>query len=381
MEIRPDEIKNTPEVYGKHPEREFFTSELVQFPQVRAGMNPILPDLVESIAKEGMDYPISVALMTREQLSEYCDFANSLWKTDVAVESFGEPRDIYPVIIDGHTRTKAVEMVNEQKGEQLKVNAFYYTDITPEEFIAKQISGNIHSQPPPERRAIAIVEAYEYGIKNDKWKTPAEFQKLYKNQFSGKVLKEALDFAKLPQEVRDFVFAGKLYYGAGVELGRHADTVYAYARHRCGGDEAPNDVVDETYKLELSVIINKLVDSKGNKKGSLKRAKEIMNARINDMNRALSPPDQATEDQLFLDLCTSHSMDYLNALRKEHRESLAVMMKGMKFASVDYLALTSQLTGADYSQEIAELKRSNMKTIEIMAGVSIKGTGDTPSMF
>ena len=106
---------------------------------------------------------------------------------------------------------------------------------------------------------MAIVEAYEYGRLHEKWSSPAEFAKLNKGKFSRKILSEALGFARLPSEARDFVFSGSLSYNAAVELGKASENFMdsIAARFGIGADEAPTsdlviDDMQEAYRLLLA---------------------------------------------------------------------------------------------------------------------------------
>jgi hypothetical protein len=192
-------------------------------------------------------------------------------------------------------------------------------------------------------------------------------------KFSKEIVNDALNFAKLPPEVRDYIFAGKLYYGAGVELGKHADTIRQYAEHRCGGSEAAAGLVDEAYRIELAIMINDLVSSKQNSKGSLKRAIEIINSQVNHMRDVLAPPDPVQAQQMFIDMfygtVDAQAQEWVNARKKDHREAYARMIGTMKFSSVEYLRLDEQLTGVSHREEIVELEHSNARLIGVLTGL------------
>jgi hypothetical protein len=370
VELEP----NSERVFGQYELLEVTVDNLVRLPQVRSNMNPKLPELIDSIRSNGLINPIDVVVMSPEQLLSHLEFINDLWGTNVQLEDFGE-RDLYPVVVAGHSRVEAISAIAQEDGVAHKVVAKVHAIDSAEQFIALQLDENIHSEPRQEQRAIAIVETYFYGLSRGKWQSPTEFQREYANKFSRKVLGEALHFAKLPAEVRDYVFAGKLYYGAGVELGKQAETVRAYAEHRCGGEGTPADKIDEAYRIELAIMINRLVNSRQNAKGSLKRAIEIIGGEVALMRDVLAPPDPEDAQQMFLDLFLQapekQAEEYLARRKKALREAQAHMIGMMKFSAPDYLRLDQALTGVDHRAKIAELERNNQQTIGILAGSGV----------
>lgn len=256
----------TPEIkiFGEYDQRPIPVQQLVVMPQVRSGMNPDLRDIKESIRSNGLLNPIDVAVMDEFQLTDYIEFVNDLWGTEVSMLDFEGKQDengFYHLVVAGHTRTEAIMQLEREDefGQTYAVMAKIHKVSDPSEIISLQLDENLHSKPAQERQAMAIVEAYEYGRRHDRWTTPAEFAKLNKGKFSRKILSEALGFARLPSEARDFVFSGSLSYNAAVELGKASENFMdsIAARFGLGADEAPTsdlviDDMQEAYRLLLA---------------------------------------------------------------------------------------------------------------------------------
>ena len=251
-------------IFGEHEQRPFPVDELVVLPQVRSGLNPDLRDIKESIRANGLLNPIDVARMDEFQLYEYVEFVNHLWGTSIdpgQYESLRGEDGFFYMVLAGHTRTEAISQLQaeDEHGRRFAVMTKVHKIADPAEIISLQLDENLHSKPAQERQAMAIVEAYEYGRLHEKWSSPAEFAKLNKGKFSRKILSEALGFARLPSEARDFVFSGSLSYNAAVELGKASENFMdsIAARFGIGADEAPTsdlviDDMQEAYRLLLA---------------------------------------------------------------------------------------------------------------------------------
>lgn len=265
MTVQEREIADSPEllVFGEYEQRPLPVDELVVLPQVRSGLNPDLRDIKESIRANGLLNPIDVARMDEFQLYEYIEFVNHLWNTSIDATQYEPLRHddgFFYMVIAGHTRTEAIRQLQDEdetnRRYALMTKIHKITD--PEEIISLQLDENLHSKPAQERQAMAIVEAYEYGRLHNKWASPAEFSKLNRGKFSRKILSEALGFARLPSEARDFVFSGGLSYNAAVELGKASEAFMdsAAAQFGLGPEEIPTAEVlsdlDEAYRLQLA---------------------------------------------------------------------------------------------------------------------------------
>ncbi len=219
--------------YGERETMALPLGQLIRVSQVREGENPLLADIKESIAKSGLYYPIDVAVLDRESLSTYLDFIGWLWKSTSSIDEFSPDEEgNYYLVIAGHTRVEAIEQIENERAQRLaeegifyrpglaKIKSNLYYNPKPEDIVAHQLAENLHSQPAPERQAMAIVESYFYGLRYRLWRNKAEFLRVTNRKFSKGALDSALSFVELPADIRSFVFAGGLPYRAGVALGR-----------------------------------------------------------------------------------------------------------------------------------------------------------------
>lgn len=259
----------TPEIkiFGEYEQRAIPVQLLAVMPQVRSGMNPDLRDIKDSISENGLLNPIDVAVMDEFQLMDYIEFVNDLWGTEVSLLDFEGKQDesgFYNLVVAGHTRTEAIRQLEAEdpNNQTYAVMAKIHKISDPAEIISLQLDENLHSKPAQERQAMAIVEAYEYGKRHDRWATPTEFAKKNKGKFSRKILAQAMGFARLPDRARDFVFSGTLSYNAAVELGASAETILdnIAANFGIGAlDDVPTDARDEfqeAYHAQVGLFIS-----------------------------------------------------------------------------------------------------------------------------
>lgn len=366
-------------VFGRYETVEIPISECIRLPQVRSNMNPKLPELVESIRANGLLNPIDVALMTHEQLSDHIDFVNEVWDTKVSIDDY-PALDVYPVVIAGNTRAEAVSIIATQDGADHKIVAKVHQIDSPEEFLALSIEENIHKELSQEQRAVAIVNSYEYGRRCDKWSTPAEYQKLYQDKFSPQILREALYFADLPQGVRDFVFSGELSYSAGVELGKNASTIMAFAIHGAGEGVSEDDL-KKSYHHEIAIVINRLFkERESTKKRGVKHSVDFINRSVKKMEETLGLAKRKDENQMFIqDFLAAPDKQYeayKRSLEARYKKSLAQIMSGPTNDVIKHLQLESELTGESHWNEITELERNRPE-----AKIGLTAIGTTTKLF
>lgn len=226
-------VKNDPETITAPPRREryFGRKETVTLPleqlivvsQVRDINNPELARLTESIDQTDLINQVDIALLDRERFIDYLDFANALWGTSHNVDDFPvTEQGQYYMVIAGHSRVQAMGILRarEQGYVDYFVECKLHRNPSPREILEIQIAENIHSQPPLERQARAMVETYEYGLRHGEWKTRQEFLRECRGHFSAHRLSQAMNFARLPAELKDFVYNGSLDYLVAVEVGR-----------------------------------------------------------------------------------------------------------------------------------------------------------------
>mgnify|MGYP006136690975 CR=1 FL=1 len=373
----------TPEVmiFGEHEQRAIAIKQLVVMPQVRIGMNPDLKDIKESLRANGLLNPIDVVVMDEFQLSEYIGFVNDLWGSEISIADFTDKQDDegnFNLVIAGHTRTEAIRQLEEEDefGRSYAVMAKIHKISDPAEIISLQLDENLHSKPAQERQAMAIVEAYEYGRRHERWSTPAEFARLNKGKFSRKVLSEALGFARLPDRARDFVFSGNLSYNAAVELGKSAETILDNIAANFGlASDQPipdnlRDDFDEAYRLKISSYISHIqsegLNSTAAKKyiqGQVILAQEISAKLRGELDENASLFDMSM-------LSSDHQRDlYLADLRRElwkHHHKIANLAGG----GDDILRLHTALSGVETSEARQTHKRSVDRLIGAVASKS-----------
>jgi hypothetical protein len=349
-------------VFGEHETIELPVASFVRLPQVRSGMNPDLPELKQSIKTRGLLNQIDAARMSEEQLVAYVDFVNRTWKTHVTLDDYAhqqQPDGHYYVVIAGHTRTEAVYQLQEEDeaGFEYAMIAKVHPISTPEEIIGLQLDENIHSKPAQEQRAIAVVETYRYGLEQGLWKSKADFLRQSKEKFSRKVLDEALGFAQLPLEARDFVFSGNVSYNAGVALGLATDTIMDYVAVRLGYlEEMPAEAAeefDDAYRLE----IGKMVAHISNRGLNGPAAKKYIAGQVEEKKKKMKQVrDDSVKEGALFDMSfispREQAETYKKELRKRYEAALRDMQQSSIGAVTDALNLHRRLIGEEGTAEL-----------------------------
>ena len=229
-------------------------------PQIRSDSNPDLGDIRESIRVHGLLNPIDIAIVTEERLIEYVTFTNQLWgmKTDICDFADNAIDGVYHLVIAGHTRVEAIsQLQNEDESKEYQITCKIHDIADPSEIIALQLDENLHTKPAQERRAMAVVEAYVYGKVNGRWLNETDFLAQNKGKFSKRILQDAMGFARLPYEVRDFVLGGHLSYNAAIEIGRATTPLIENIQANFGIQEH-DEITDDIAKLMADVMHKKL---------------------------------------------------------------------------------------------------------------------------
>ncbi len=102
--------------------------------------------------------------------------------------------------------------------------------VTPLEIMSTQISENKYSAPSPELRAVAVVEAFYFGLATGEYKSKGDFINKSNGLVSADVLRDALAFMELPENARQHVFHKDLHYSSGVIIGAASDKLREWAR-------------------------------------------------------------------------------------------------------------------------------------------------------
>lgn len=361
-ELTTPEIK----IFGEYPQMPVEVHKLVMLSQVRSGLNPELPELKESIRTKGLLNPIDVAVMAEPQLEAYIDFVNSLWGTDMSVSDFKrqEAAGLYYVVIAGHTRTEAIKQLADEDETDASYNIIVKLhDVSdPQEIIALQLDENIHAKPAQERRAMAIVEAYMYGLQTGQWHSEQEFLDVSGERFSKTILREALGFARLPRDARDFVFAGKMSYAAGVAIGLATPTILEYTTARLGYDEIEfgdeeRATLNDSYRDTVSLLIAQI----GNRNLNSTAAKKFIKGREAEMRRWLSAQRNENEqEQAMFNMVTAaeQAAAYRRSQELEAEAVLRDIANKPHEKTAQILKLHAKLRGKKSQEALAALEAS-----------------------
>lgn len=376
----------TPErkVYGQHETIELPVASFVRLPQVRSGLNPELPALKASIWSRGLLNQIDVARMTEDQLRSYIDFINRTWKTTVTLEDYGmmqQADDYYYVVVAGHTRTEAVFQLQEEDGtgREHSMIAKVHPISSPQELISLQLDENIHSKPAQEQRAIAIVETYMYGIENGLWKDKSDFLRKAGADFNRQILNEAMGFAQLPPEARDFVFSGRLSYNAGVALGMATDTILEYIAMRMGNPDLATKEAKEhfetLYRYEIGILTAHI--SNHNLNGTA--AKKYIAGQVGVKREKIDEANAISDDEAMLFTMVDPSEErvaYENGLKREYAQLLRELTRTSIDSAASLLSLHHQLLGDAGAEAVRqELSSRQQRFGESVLGVTFDTAG------
>lgn len=354
-------------LFGVHETIELPVKSFVRPPQVRSGMNPELPNIKDSIRTRGLLNQTDAARMNEVQLGVYLDFVNRTWGTNVSIEDYAmqqQPDGNYYVIVAGYTRTEALCQLQDEDdvGYEYAMMAKVHSISTPEELIALQLDENLHSKPAQEQRAIAVVEAYQYGIESGLWSNKLEFLEQSRGKFSKQILNDALGFAQLPPQARDFVFSGRLSYNAAVALGQATDLIIEYHVVKMGYDETLFEVTpefDEAYTKYIGHLIAQITNRNINGTAAKKFIAGQMSVLRQEIDAIRGSHD---EDSLF-ELASPEEQRqlYLNQLTRDYRAALRDMRSTSIEAVSSSLELHRRLVGDEEIDGLDDERRERTK--------------------
>ena len=354
-------------VFGEHETIELPVASFVRLPQVRSGMNPELPNIKDSIHTRGLLNQIDAARMTADQLNTYITFVNKTWGTSVTLEDFlmqEQPDGYYYVVVAGHTRTEAVYQLQEEDeaGYEYAMIAKVHDVIDPQDVIGLQLDENLHSKPAEEQRAIAVVEAYQYGLEYGLWTTKSEFIERSKGKFSKKILNDALGFAQLPPEARDFVFSGRFSYNAAVALGRATDLILEYHVAKMGYDEVLFEITPE-FSEAYSKYVGYLIAQITNRNLNGTAAKKFIAGQMSLLTQELEVIRGTESEESLFEMVSAEDQRqiYLRQLTREYRTSLREMRNSSIEAVSTSLELHRRLVGDQEIDGLDEERRERTK--------------------
>lgn len=375
-------------VFGEYEQVQLPVDQFVRLPQVRSDINPEIDNLEMSIDKQGLLNQVDVARMDEVALAEYVDFVNSIWDTDVCIEDYADQRQAdgsYYLVIAGHSRMASIErLAAKDPHRTYVVTAKLHEATSVEKILAIQLDENIHSKPAQEPRAIAIVEMFFYGLLHNKWSSKSDFLRKQKQNFSKKVLDEALGFASLPKEIRDMVFGRVLSFVAGVSLGNASDKIYEYlaAGMNIDGDTASDDEktqLKEAYRIQMVILVGNITRSKMNGPAS----KKYIAGQLRIMEERLAKArgeSSGQQDALFsLVSAAEQARTILNPLRAEYRQLLREVASDPYSSAERFLQLSEELTGIHDEEAMDVLAHAARETIARMGSVAVGSSSRLPA--
>ena len=294
MDIKPDFLTYQTDGLVDHGEKCYLQQQaaifrlgyLCVFDQVRLGVNPILNDLTESLGKKGVINGIDVVRLDRKSTERYADFTSRLWGNGRDVNSLPhssfEPT-MYDIIAGGHSRYAAALRREEIELEFNRSRmAGYRIELasipgkihlvnSPQDLISIQMDENIHQTTSQERIAIAVVESYFLGKEDGEWSTLSEYYDRFNGKFSEYQLRNAMSFARLPEKVREMIYAKNIPFSVGIKLGSYSKVLYKYFVHQLYSDkdfiqlsEEERIIIDETVASELIAKSTEIIEKRMN---------------------------------------------------------------------------------------------------------------------
>ena len=239
-------------VHGRYERIELFSNQFVKLAQIRGERNTVSEELKADIVHQGLINPVDVVRIDESLLVDYIDFVNRVWSSSSVLDDFSTQRNedgTYHLLVAGYSRHLAIEEA-EDEGLMARypIEAKVHSAESIWDIVTIQSSENIHSTPPKERRAIALVEAYELGLAEGRWTNQQEYiDSTEGNETTMHALQEAQSFSRLPPRVRNLVFDGTIPFSAGVQIGRSVGVIREYLAVQYYGGERSAKVKGSVY--------------------------------------------------------------------------------------------------------------------------------------
>ncbi len=370
--VLPD-LDANPEVrvFGEHTQKRVPVRNLIMMPQVRANLNPEFAALKADIFDTDLLKQPDIVAMSREGLANYIDFVNRIWGSEISIEDYDHMAidDVYNLVAAGHTRSQAIfEIAEEQDIDHVVVCQVHDTD-DPYQIIAIQMRENLHSKPPQERTALAIVESYLLGIEQGDWKNEEEFVEKKGNKFSKEQVKDAVGFARLPSSIRDFVFAGELPYNAALTLGRGSEKIADYTMAQLGYVMIANDEQEERFREAYNETVAILVAGVTNRSLNSTAAKKYLQARIDEYGRTtqkiLGVAD-INEPRIAMATPADQDKIYLRQLSREFSQVMHEVATRPVASTEQALVLYAKLAGNDTTEAQVVARRGRERILRSM---------------
>jgi hypothetical protein len=344
-----------------------YSDEIVKLSQVRAEQNIVKGELVVDIRRNGLINPIDVGVISEALLVEYLQFVKNTWGAAAELEDFEnlrQPDGSYTLLLAGHSRHQAIEDIEEQ--ECLETGVMVRAAIPVKEhaigsiwdIIRIQLGENIHSQPPKERQAIALVEAYEYG----NWNSVDEFLESGAGKDVTKgFMEKAIRFRELPPEIRSYVLSGPVPYYAGVELALTVEPLKKFYAAKIGKSldkiEHENDGMDILVRQELTILCNRIIESRMNSTAAQTHVKS-WRKHWNDATKKLLDEPSA-QNTLDFELESEDIDKFIKAKEAEISRQLASMARLKHSDVVTLIRLADGAVGREKVNALLEKQTSD----------------------
>ena len=354
-------------VHGRYKTATIFTDEIVVLSQIRPGQNSAFTELQESVKRELLNQ-IDTIYVNETELEEYTEFTNSLWSSTNKISDFEnsrQPDGFYYLLSAGFTRLSAIKSLEERGPENGGLHKYpmdvkVHPDNSIEAYLQRQIDENVKTNPPIERRAMAIAELYYWGVRHGRWSNQKEFSDSNGTMSKG-IVSEALAFANLPKGVRAFVMLKQMGFAAAIKLGRVAPTFedYIYFKAKIIKGEADDDqlkVIEESLRSRLHIEANHLAKKRLNSTASEKRLGSIRDVLLAEMAaaRAGGPDDEAVLIEIEeLDMYSPN--DLLKQMEARDKAEMAGIMSGYGKTPGSWAKAMIELNSPYVDPELVEL--------------------------
>lgn len=376
-------------VHGRYERAELYSHEFVKLFQVRKERNTVADELKSDIFSQGLLNPVDVARASREMLIEYLHFVETTWGQAASIEEFDSQRQddgCYFLLIAGHSRHQAIEELEQEHIETgmfpvMPIEAKIHRVENVWDIIRIQVGENIHSTPPKERRAIALVEAYEYGKHIGLWKDEEAFLASPESgDATMNALQEAIGFSRLPVDLRNMALDKTIPYAAGVEMGKSVDSLRNYLRVK-HPEETPTAEIDSMINIELTILAANVLEKKMNSTAS---ERYITGQRIHwrKLAKAIVKPPKDTLELVML----ATPDETLRNARRRLGEKLSQLSRvpGSRVAAL--IAESGWLVGEGETERLLEdLRQSNERAQRAVGSNGLRHAGhvspDDATMF
>lgn len=386
------------QVHGRYETVTMTSEHFIVLNQVRGIRNAILDDLKESVERRvhsgkksgGLINQFDVVRLAEDQLIEYIEFTNSLWGSKITMEDLAHGKQSdgsYYLVSSGHTRLQAIrELEQEGRIPKLPIDAKIHEIESVHEFLQLQIDENLHSTPPKERRAMAIVESFYWGREKGLWSNQKEYLEM-NSDVTSSTLSEALQFSHLPENIRKFVFSQKLPYNAGISLGKAAKTYEEYIYFKSGivrGEETPEELelIAENLKIDLTIEADNIAEAKMSGARAELRIKNSVAILRAEMEAASTPVERPKDEVALIEIEDLSLYDPVDLLRQDlalKKTKLNGMVK--KFGSTpgtwakEMIELHDDIVDPEvYARTLTDFQKSAEQVSKVLGVSALKET-------